>query len=110
MGVQASTPLQVDDAPASEQTQTPEASDQPQADTQASEQAETDPDVGEKAYHSAKRYYFLLWEAFPNYVQDFQAKWKAWEEAISSSTEYAPRRSSILRLGLDANVLKCLSV
>ncbi len=47
----------------------------------------------ERAIWSASRLYLSLLEAFPKYVQDFQAKWNDWQQAISAE-EFVPFNSS----------------
>lgn len=43
--------------------------------------------VSEIALHSAQSLSYKLREAFPAYYANFDAKWKRWKQAISSSAE-----------------------
>ncbi|KAK0721317.1 hypothetical protein B0T21DRAFT_351282 [Apiosordaria backusii] len=44
----------------------------------------TDFEEMENTIWSTNRLYLCLLETFPNYVQDFQAKWNDWQQAISA--------------------------
>ena len=54
----------------------------------------TDIEANEKIVWSTTRLYLSLLETFPNYVQDFEAKWKDLQEAISHSAEFATPTSN----------------
>jgi len=43
----------------------------------------TDAEIMENTIWSTNRLYLRLLETFPKYVEDFQAKWNAWQQAIS---------------------------
>jgi hypothetical protein len=45
-------------------------------------------EVSDQAFHSAQSLYRKLLGAFPDYVADFEAKLKNWQEAISPSSEF----------------------
>ena len=44
----------------------------------------TESENQERVVWSTSRLYLSLLEAFPKYVQDFQAKWNDWQQAISA--------------------------
>ncbi len=49
----------------------------------------TESENQERVIWSTSRLYLSLLEAFPKYVQDFQAKWKEWQQVISAE-EFVP--------------------
>jgi hypothetical protein len=54
----------------------------------------TDLETMERIVWSTTRLYLSLLETFPKYVEDFQAKWNDWQQAISAD-EFVPPQSSI---------------
>ncbi|GAB1311543.1 hypothetical protein MFIFM68171_01753 [Madurella fahalii] len=72
--------------------------------------------ASEKALHSVQRLYLALLDAFPAYVQDFEAKWQTWQLATASLSDpsawpSAPGFDALVALGPKAipAVLQCLA-
>ncbi|KAH8912170.1 hypothetical protein BR93DRAFT_63608 [Coniochaeta sp. PMI_546] len=63
----------------------------------------TDGEIMENAIWSTKRLYLRVLETFPRYVEDFQAKWNDWQQAISaqdpSTWSSVPSYTALTALG-----------
>lgn len=55
----------------------------------------TEVEIKENTIWSTNRLYLRLLETFPKYVEDFQAKWNDWQQAISARDPYLSAWSSV---------------
>jgi hypothetical protein len=56
----------------------------------------TDVEIEENTIWSTSRLYLRLLETFPKYVEDFQAKWNDWQQAISAQETNSPSTWSLV--------------